>query len=177
MSKAVVFCVFFYSTRFTFNSFLVPKTWLPSINSTLTVYSHTGKKKEKYRKSEKENTKNMEKVFCISQSSIEQLPATSSRSPTSEWSSPSLVTSETKAGRKRAINLVRFHLCGHSPHLGHIWHYVRSPWAQMESQQGQNCKVEIPFKSLDISEINFISLKEADQIAQLAVQMWWAVKW
>ncbi len=47
----------------------------------------------------------------------------------------------------------------------------------MESQQGQNCKVEIPFKSLDISEINFISLKEADQIAQLAVQMWWAVKW
>lgn len=104
-------------------------------------------------------------------------PTTPSRSPTSEWSAPSPVTSEKRADRKRSINLACFHLSGHSPHLGHIWHYVRSPWALMESLQGRNCKVEILFKSLDITEINFIFLTEAAQIAQRAVQMWWEVAW
>jgi len=40
----------------------------------------------------------------------------------------------------------------------------------MESLQGRNCKVEIPFKSLDNTEINFIVLIEAARIAQ-PVQM------
>lgn len=45
----------------------------------------------------------------------------------------------------------------------------------MESLQGRNCKVEIPLKRLDITEINFIFfLIEAAQIAQ-PVQMWWEV--
>lgn len=45
----------------------------------------------------------------------------------------------------------------------------------MESLQGRNCKAEIPFKSLDITEINFIFLIEAAQIAQRVIQMWWEV--
>lgn len=44
----------------------------------------------------------------------------------------------------------------------------------MESLQGRNCKVEIPLKRLDITEINIIFLIEAAQIAQ-PVQMWWEV--
>lgn len=108
---------------------LIPPPLQPSIKCTLWIWE--------------EGTRESEKGFCFSSVTTVKGRAEPSNSPSN---GPKNASPHQRAGRGSSISGWRshFHLSTHTPHLGHIWHHVRSRRPLVESTPGRNSKAASP---------------------------------